>query len=607
MALSMLEAIRQSQSQEKREEHRARRCNLIATCTNRPVVLKDGKLWIDTGAKDGAPLGHAYAGYYLPYPDSNHEGLVTTITDVAPVMNWVYIDRETHEAKYGVRVDAQPNFTGPFDCTRQDRRLTFAGWEGWCAVEEQPGSWALYFDVDDDGLKSKVTPNTRVLEIELSRKEKRFQKEAAARQQDQTTKRAVDVKQDAPIDEALAPEALVSKPGVADAESGGKVEEVKPTPFMMPKSIFENPPPMLKESMFERPSTPPPAYETKERPLPFNIPPVLDDKTDPTRILVSPMQSGFKLSVNTPTRRSLSPTAIRQEAPAIEKRVTPVKRSSGTRTLAKAQIFEALAAGQKPDAGAKAGGSRESRASSNADSVSVYSVDGPELSKNTEIAPQISPTPAPLALRAAETKVPPKSVENVTPSKSDQEGLPRQTAFPDAMDPAVFGTGAPQTRRTFSTRRPSATTSAPGRKQPTPRNSSQASATLKESLARKPSTSRSISQDSPRPRIQRRGTTSNPRPTISTSTTSTRTQSQASRSTASTSLAATMTTGRGNQGMATRVGGAVAPPRGRPGRSNTVQGSPSTGAARKTTSALFREIDELVSQDIGGGAASTGK
>ncbi|KAH7093093.1 hypothetical protein FB567DRAFT_402065, partial [Paraphoma chrysanthemicola] len=216
--LGSQEAIRQSQSQEKREEHRARRCNLIATCTKssarsreingRPVVLKDGKLWIDTGGKDDAPLGHAYAGYYLPYPDSKHEGLVTTITDVAPIMNWVYIDRETHEAKYGVRVDAQPNFTGPFDCTRQDRRLTFDGWEGWCAVEEQPDLWALYFDVDDDGLKSKVTPNTRVLEIELSRKEKRFQKEAAARQQDQTTKRAVDVKQDAPIDEALAPETL---------------------------------------------------------------------------------------------------------------------------------------------------------------------------------------------------------------------------------------------------------------------------------------------------------------------------------------------------------------------------------------------------------------
>ncbi|KAF2830791.1 hypothetical protein CC86DRAFT_316370, partial [Ophiobolus disseminans] len=216
--LGSQEAIRQSQSQEKREEHRARRCNLIATCVKssqrsreingRPIVLRNGKLWIDTGTEDSLPLGHMYAGYYLPYPDEKYEGLVTTVTDVAPIMNWVYIDRETHEVKYGVRVDAQPNLTGPFNCTRQDRRLTFDGWEGFCAVEQAPGLWGLYFDIDDDGLKGKVAPGTRVFEIELSRREKRFQKETSARQQDQTTKRKVDVNEEAPFDEALGPEAL---------------------------------------------------------------------------------------------------------------------------------------------------------------------------------------------------------------------------------------------------------------------------------------------------------------------------------------------------------------------------------------------------------------
>ncbi|KAF2874544.1 hypothetical protein BDV95DRAFT_450563, partial [Massariosphaeria phaeospora] len=208
--LGSQEAIRQSQAKEKKEEHRARRCNLIATCVKssmrsgeingRPVVLKDGKLWIDTGTSDGSPYGHHYAGYYLPYPDTSHEGLVTTITDEAPIMNWVYLDKDTYEVKYGVRLDAQPNITGPFDCTRQDRRLTLDGWEGWCAVEEFPTRWALYFDKDDDGLRSKVAPGTRVLAIELSRREKRWKKEVSERQQDQTTKRAVDAKQDAPVE-----------------------------------------------------------------------------------------------------------------------------------------------------------------------------------------------------------------------------------------------------------------------------------------------------------------------------------------------------------------------------------------------------------------------
>lgn len=208
--LGSQEAIRQGQSKDKKEEHRARRCNLIASCVKssprsreidgRPVVLSNGKLWIDTTTSDSEPFGHTYAGYYLPYPDAT---LVTTTTDVAPIMNWVYIDRETHEAKYGVRADAQPNLTGPFDCTRQDRRLTFDGWEGWCAVEEYEGYWCLYFDVDDDGLRSQVPIGTRVLEIELSRKEKGFGKAHEARQQDQTTKRAIDTQPEAPVDQLL--------------------------------------------------------------------------------------------------------------------------------------------------------------------------------------------------------------------------------------------------------------------------------------------------------------------------------------------------------------------------------------------------------------------
>lgn len=56
--LGTQEAIRQSQAKEKREEHRARRCNLIATCVKsslrsleingRPIVLRDGKARVPT-------------------------------------------------------------------------------------------------------------------------------------------------------------------------------------------------------------------------------------------------------------------------------------------------------------------------------------------------------------------------------------------------------------------------------------------------------------------------------------------------------------------------------------------------------------------------------
>lgn len=130
---------------------------------------------------------HAFAGYYLPYPDAKFEGLVSTISDKILNLNWIYVDIDTYQVKYGLRVDAQPNITGPFDCTRQDRRMTLEGWEGFVVVEEEPGLWALYFDRDDNGLRSKVAQGTRVLEVELWRREKRWTKDPLRREQEQAT------------------------------------------------------------------------------------------------------------------------------------------------------------------------------------------------------------------------------------------------------------------------------------------------------------------------------------------------------------------------------------------------------------------------------------
>ncbi|KAI0190116.1 hypothetical protein F4808DRAFT_453922 [Astrocystis sublimbata] len=190
--LGTQESIRQSQSQNKKEEHRARRCNLVVSCVQQSirshdvdgklVVLKDGKLWITTtpppSHDDPEPedTGYPFSGYFLPYPDTEYEGLVSTISYGPPVLNWIYVDKNTYEVKYGLRTEAQPHITGPFDCTRQDRRMTMDGWEGFAAVETYPGVWALYFDRDDNGLYGKVPMGTRVLEVELTRREKKERK-----------------------------------------------------------------------------------------------------------------------------------------------------------------------------------------------------------------------------------------------------------------------------------------------------------------------------------------------------------------------------------------------------------------------------------------------
>ena len=119
---------------------------------------------------------HMFAGYFLPFPEQNWgrkgEGLVSTVSDDPPQLNWIYVDQDTHEIKYGNRIESEPHLVGPWDCTRIDKRLTLEGWEGFMAVKEEPGLWALYFDRDDNGLEGKVTKKT-ILEITLTRKERR--------------------------------------------------------------------------------------------------------------------------------------------------------------------------------------------------------------------------------------------------------------------------------------------------------------------------------------------------------------------------------------------------------------------------------------------------
>ncbi|KAJ2976671.1 hypothetical protein NUW58_g8029 [Xylaria curta] len=116
---------------------------------------------------------YQFSGYFLPYPGASHEGLVSMISDDPLMRNWIYVDKNTYEVKYGFQIDAEDHITGPFDCTWVDQRMTLEGWEGFVAVEDYPGVWALYFDRDDDGLATKVPMGTRVLDIELTRREQK--------------------------------------------------------------------------------------------------------------------------------------------------------------------------------------------------------------------------------------------------------------------------------------------------------------------------------------------------------------------------------------------------------------------------------------------------
>lgn len=189
------EAVRQGQKQNAKEKHRGLKTNLIvnASTISRSgreingcqVVLSSDKLYLAVPSDefpDGQTDDHPFEGYFLPYPDQNWgrrgEGMVSTISHDPPQLNWIYVDRDTCEVKYGDRVTSEPHIIGPWSVTPMDRRVILEDWEGFMAVKYGPGEWALYFDLDDNGLQGVVDTNMMRVEVELVRKEMRVQRAA---------------------------------------------------------------------------------------------------------------------------------------------------------------------------------------------------------------------------------------------------------------------------------------------------------------------------------------------------------------------------------------------------------------------------------------------
>ena len=138
----------------------------------------------EDGLEFDKPSSYPFAGYFMKHPQYNWgwqgEGLVSTIMDDPPQLNWIYVDDETYEVKYGNKVESEGQHMGPWDCTKTDHRMTFEGWEGFLAVKEGSDTWALYFDREDDGLKSvNQVEGKRKLEVELTKKERHKTKEHA--------------------------------------------------------------------------------------------------------------------------------------------------------------------------------------------------------------------------------------------------------------------------------------------------------------------------------------------------------------------------------------------------------------------------------------------
>lgn len=150
-----------------------------ADLNNNIVTLRNDKVWVEPKSpitrlpEDVAH--HPFTGFYLAYPDDNRpytRGLVSTISVDPPVLNWIYIDKDTHEVKYATRTGSIQHHVGSYDWTSEDSSnscITFDDWEGFVAVEEKSGEWALYFDINDDGLKAQKK-GRKTMEVSLQRR-----------------------------------------------------------------------------------------------------------------------------------------------------------------------------------------------------------------------------------------------------------------------------------------------------------------------------------------------------------------------------------------------------------------------------------------------------
>ncbi|TGO19757.1 hypothetical protein BPAE_0331g00080 [Botrytis paeoniae] len=112
------------------------------------VVLRDNRMYLNH--PDAPKEGHRFCGYYFMYPGTEEHGLVSTIQDNPPMLNWIYVDSSTLEVRYGGRADTVGNLAHPWEWSEDEVNLTLEEDEGFVAVEVEPGLWQIYFDRNGD-------------------------------------------------------------------------------------------------------------------------------------------------------------------------------------------------------------------------------------------------------------------------------------------------------------------------------------------------------------------------------------------------------------------------------------------------------------------------
>ncbi|KAM6485717.1 hypothetical protein HDV62DRAFT_259002 [Trichoderma sp. SZMC 28011] len=133
-------------------------------------VVKDGKLNVNIPLDTEFP-GYAFCGYYFTYPsEEKHLGLVTTISDDPPMLNWMYINKDTHAVEYGGRKDTLGHVIGPWGWSEDESFLTVQGKDE-CFVaklerdDNGRSRWVVYWDPDSEILATSEVEECKPLRL----------------------------------------------------------------------------------------------------------------------------------------------------------------------------------------------------------------------------------------------------------------------------------------------------------------------------------------------------------------------------------------------------------------------------------------------------------
>lgn len=141
------------------------------------LVLRDDKVYIgQKEALNPSAEGYVAEAFYIEYPDNERKppprGLVSQTRAEPPLLNWIYIDQETAELKYGNKTQSIEHDVGPWDWTKDEKTITFHKKLLFIAVEDPKSKkWQLYYDIDDDGLSRYVPIQRRKVYVSLMRSE----------------------------------------------------------------------------------------------------------------------------------------------------------------------------------------------------------------------------------------------------------------------------------------------------------------------------------------------------------------------------------------------------------------------------------------------------